>query len=52
MIPPTINLDDPDPAIRLNAVRQPRRLPVRTVLKTSAGLGGVHAALVFESPSA
>jgi 3-oxoacyl-[acyl-carrier-protein] synthase II len=48
LIPPTINLDVPDPAIDLNASNQAVEAPVRVALKTASGLGGVNAALVFE----
>jgi 3-oxoacyl-[acyl-carrier-protein] synthase II len=46
-IPPTINLDMPDPEIDLSASTVPVRALVRTAMKTSFGLGGLNAALVF-----
>jgi 3-oxoacyl-[acyl-carrier-protein] synthase II len=49
VIPPTINLDTPDPAIRLNASKRAVEASVGVALKTSSGLGGLNAALVFEA---
>jgi 3-oxoacyl-[acyl-carrier-protein] synthase II len=49
LVPPTANLDEPDPAIALDASREPREARVRRVLKTSSGLGGLHAALVLDA---
>ena len=46
-IPPTINLDRPDPAIRLQADKRAVDTVVRCALKTSVGLGGVNVALVL-----
>ena len=47
-IPPTLNLDNPDPDCDLDCVPltgRPARL--NTVLSTSFGFGGLNAALVF-----
>jgi 3-oxoacyl-[acyl-carrier-protein] synthase II len=50
-IPPTANLDDPDPECRLRHVRtEPMRTAVRTVLITSYGYGGVNEFLVVGQP--
>ncbi len=47
-IPPTINLDDPDPACALNHVAHTARpAKVTTVLSNSFGFGGSNTALVL-----
>jgi 3-oxoacyl-[acyl-carrier-protein] synthase II len=51
VIPPTINLEHPDPACDLDYVRnRAREAPVTAVLKNSFGFGGVNACLVFTRP--
>ena len=48
MLPPTINLENPDPACDLCHVpAEARGHPVRVVLKNSSGFGGQNACLVF-----
>jgi 3-oxoacyl-[acyl-carrier-protein] synthase II len=48
IIPPTINLHNPDPACDLDYVPHvARRLPVRTTLSNSIGLGGHNASIVL-----
>ncbi len=48
-LPPTINLDDPDPAFPLDHVAgKPRATAAKVVLSNSFGFGGVNAALLFE----
>lgn len=50
VLPPTINLTEPD-AEGWDFVRdQERRHPVRTVLSTSFGFGGHNAALLLSLP--
>jgi 3-oxoacyl-[acyl-carrier-protein] synthase II len=50
MIPPTINLEDPDPDCDLDYVpNTARALRVRTVLSNNLGFGGQNAAIVFKS---
>jgi 3-oxoacyl-[acyl-carrier-protein] synthase II len=47
-IPPTANLDNPDPACRLDLVRgAARELPLRTVINLNAGFGGKSSSLIF-----
>jgi 3-oxoacyl-[acyl-carrier-protein] synthase II len=47
-IPPTINLENPDPECDLDYVpNEPRETPVRCALNNSFGFGGHNAALVF-----
>jgi len=48
IIPPTINLDQPDPACRLDYVpRQARRAEVSVALSNSLGFGGHNATLIL-----
>jgi 3-oxoacyl-[acyl-carrier-protein] synthase II len=48
LIPPTINLEDPDPECDLDYVpNTAREMPVRAVLSNNLGFGGQNAALVF-----
>jgi 3-oxoacyl-(acyl-carrier-protein) synthase len=49
VIPPTLNLEEPDPACDLDHVRRaPRAARPRVSLSTSAGFGGCNAALILE----
>ncbi len=49
VIPPTINLDDPDPRCDLDYVpNEARESSVRTILKNSFGFGGHNACLVIK----
>src|SRR5213594_2585907 len=48
VVPPTINLDEPDPACDLDYVpREARRMPVDAALSNSFGFGGTNVSLVF-----
>jgi 3-oxoacyl-[acyl-carrier-protein] synthase II len=48
LLPPTRNLDEPDPACDLNHVRdEPRPADVAVALSNSFGFGGANAALLF-----
>jgi len=48
MLPPTINLDDPDPECRLDHVaNKARPARVRVALSNSFGFGGTNAALIL-----
>src|SRR6185312_14075636 len=48
VIPPTINYDNPDPAIELDVVPNVKRsAEVRTVLSNSFGFGGQNTCLVL-----
>ncbi len=51
LVPPTRNLDEPDPACGpLDHVRgEPRRGPVRHVVVNAAGFGGQNAAVVVSA---
>ncbi|MGW2601615.1 beta-ketoacyl-[acyl-carrier-protein] synthase family protein [Streptomyces klenkii] len=50
LIPPTANLDNPDPGLPLDIVRKtPRRARLTTVVSNSFGFGGQNAVLVFGS---
>ncbi len=47
-VPPTINLDNPDPACDLDYVaNQSRRLPIEVALSNSFGFGGHNVTLAF-----
>jgi 3-oxoacyl-[acyl-carrier-protein] synthase II len=47
--PPTINLDDPDPACDLDYIpNRSRPLPIEYALSNSFGFGGTNAALLFK----
>jgi 3-oxoacyl-[acyl-carrier-protein] synthase II len=48
--PPTINLDDPDPAIELDVVTSPRDLGENILaISNSFGFGGHNAVIAFRS---
>ena len=47
VIPPTGNLENPDPECALDIVTAPRTLPLACVLSNSAGFGGCNAAVVL-----
>ncbi|WP_353186844.1 beta-ketoacyl-ACP synthase [Bosea sp. (in: a-proteobacteria)] len=50
-LPPTINHQNPDPAIALDVVpNQARKAKVRTVLSNSFGFGGQNTCLVLTAP--
>jgi len=49
VLPPTINLDEPDPKCDLDYVpHQARRSNIRFALSNSFGFGGINASLVFK----
>jgi 3-oxoacyl-(acyl-carrier-protein) synthase len=52
LIPPTRNLEDPDPACGpLDHVRhEPRAAALRHVIVNAAGFGGQNAAILLSSP--
>ncbi len=52
-VPPTINLDDQDPAVELDIATKVRDLPVGDVaaLNNSFGFGGANVAVIFGSAS-
>ena len=48
VVPPTINLDDPDDGLDLDvAAHKPRQLEIPAALNNSFGFGGHNVALVF-----
>jgi 3-oxoacyl-[acyl-carrier-protein] synthase II len=49
VVPPTINLDEPDPECDLDYVpHQKRNMPIRYALSNSFGFGGTNATLLFK----
>jgi len=49
LVPPTINLDEPDPECDLDYVANKKRaLPIEYALSNSFGFGGTNAALLFK----
>jgi len=51
LLPPTHNLDEPDPACDLDHLCKPRPAQVRHVLSNSFGFGGHNVSLVFGRPT-
>ncbi|QMU80236.1 beta-ketoacyl-[acyl-carrier-protein] synthase family protein [Streptacidiphilus sp. PB12-B1b] len=52
LLPPTLNLDDPDPACALDHVRgRARAAPIRAALSNSFAFGGHNVSLTFGPPS-
>jgi 3-oxoacyl-[acyl-carrier-protein] synthase II len=50
IVPPTINLEEPDPDCDLDYVPNvARQMPVKTVLSNNLGFGGQNAAAVFKA---
>jgi len=47
VVPPTINLDDPDDELRVDVPREARQIPVPVAINDSFGFGGHNASLVF-----
>jgi 3-oxoacyl-[acyl-carrier-protein] synthase II len=47
LVPPTINLDDPDDELRVDVPREPRKVTVTAAINDSFGFGGHNASLLF-----
>ena len=52
LLPPTLNLREPDPALQLPVLREARRARPRFVASNSFGFGGSNACLVFGAAEA
>ncbi len=50
VVPRVVNCDALDPECAVDAVRGAREFSPRVVLSTSAGFGGINAALIFTAP--
>jgi 3-oxoacyl-[acyl-carrier-protein] synthase II len=51
VVPPTINLEEPDDDLRIDVPDKARELPVPAALNNSFGFGGHNISLVFGPPS-
>ncbi len=47
VVPPTINLDDPDDELKIDVPREARQMSVTAAVSNSFGFGGHNASLVF-----
>ncbi|HEY3736794.1 MAG TPA: beta-ketoacyl-[acyl-carrier-protein] synthase family protein [Jatrophihabitans sp.] len=47
IVPPTINLDDPDDEVRIDVPTSPREMTIPAALNDSFGFGGHNVALLF-----
>jgi 3-oxoacyl-[acyl-carrier-protein] synthase II len=47
VVPPTINLDDPDDEVRVDVPREARRMPIPAAINDSFGFGGHNTSLLF-----
>jgi 3-oxoacyl-[acyl-carrier-protein] synthase II len=47
IVPRIVNCDEPDPACPLALIRTPLQVRARTAVSSSAGFGGINAALAF-----
>jgi 3-oxoacyl-[acyl-carrier-protein] synthase II len=47
VVPPTINLDEPDDELKIDVPREPRKMPVTAAINDSFGFGGHNTSLVF-----
>jgi 3-oxoacyl-[acyl-carrier-protein] synthase II len=47
VVPPTINLDDPDDGLRLDVPREAREMRVDAAINDSFGFGGHNTSVVF-----
>jgi len=47
IVPPTINLEDPDDDLHVDVPREPREMTVTAAINDSFGFGGHNASLLF-----
>jgi 3-oxoacyl-[acyl-carrier-protein] synthase II len=50
VMPPTVGLEEVDPACRLTHLTQAREAPIRAAMSNSFGFGGTDSVLVFTEP--
>ncbi len=50
IVPPTANLERPDPGFALDLPRTAQERPLKVLLKTASAMGGLHAALLLGRP--
>jgi 3-oxoacyl-[acyl-carrier-protein] synthase II len=50
IIPPTINLDDPDDELTVDVPREARKMSVPAAINNSFGFGGHNASVLFRKP--
>jgi 3-oxoacyl-[acyl-carrier-protein] synthase II len=49
IVPPTVNLNDPDPQLDLDYVpNKPRKMPVNVVMNESFGFGGQNNVVIIK----
>ena len=47
VVPPTINLENPDDQLRVDVPREPRQMPIPAAMNDSFGFGGHNVSLIF-----
>jgi 3-oxoacyl-[acyl-carrier-protein] synthase II len=47
VVPPTINLENPDDGLRVDVPREARKMPIPAAMNDSFGFGGHNVSLIF-----
>ena len=47
VVPPTINLENPDDQLRVDVPREARQMPIPAAMNDSFGFGGHNVSLIF-----
>jgi 3-oxoacyl-[acyl-carrier-protein] synthase II len=50
LVPPTINLEDPDDELTVDVPREARHMAVPVAINNSFGFGGHNASVLFRKP--